>query len=103
MHPSCTSSTHECQGEYWRKNAAGKWEGNPVFDLSYSAYNDSLKKEYQRTGESNHSLPMLPKDLEKMFKYADEAYTAGRLSKTHVLFWKVFAAVAFTLWTRCVL
>jgi hypothetical protein len=73
-----------------------------VFDLSYAAYHESLKKEYQRTGDPNHSLPMLPKDLEKMFAYADREFELGKITKTQYLFWKAFASISFTLWTRYV-
>jgi hypothetical protein len=94
-------STHSCQGDFWKKNStSGEWEGNPVFDLSYSAFHESLKKEYQRSGDPCHSLPILPKDLEKMFAFADHALDQKKISKTQHLFWKAFASISFTLWTR---
>ncbi|GBE89867.1 hypothetical protein SCP_1701930 [Sparassis crispa] len=94
--------THLCQGNFWRKNGTtGQWEGNPVFDLSYSSFHESLKKEYQRSSDSSHSLPMLSKNIEKMFAYADHACSSKKISKTQQLFWKAFVSIAFTLWTRC--
>jgi hypothetical protein len=101
FHGELYGSTHGCQGDFWKKNeTTGAWEGNPVFDLTYSALHESLKKEYQRSGDSNHSLPMLPKDIEKMFAFADAAVEQGKLTKTQCLFWKAFVSISFTLWTR---
>jgi hypothetical protein len=94
-------SVHGCQGDFWKENSTtGEWEGDPVFDLSYSAYHKLLKKEYHRTNESAHSLPMLPKDLRGMFERMDHQLMLGNITKTQALFWKAYATISFTLWTR---
>ena len=97
FHGELYGSTHGCQRDFWKKNeTTGAWEGNPIFDLTYSALHESL---YQRSGDSK-SQPMLPKDIEKMFAFADAAVEQGKLPKTQCLFWKAFVSISFTLWTR---
>ena len=92
---------HGCQGEFWRFNPqTKKWEGNPVFENNYKAYYESLKNRAKRTEMATQALPMLPKDLEAIFNYLDGEAAVVRFSLTQRLYFKAFASIAFTLWTR---
>jgi hypothetical protein len=92
---------HGCQGESWKFDSArNEWNGNPVFDLEYKTYFESLKNCNRRTGTSGQVLPMLPKDLEIIMQYLDSEEAIRELKETKHLYFKAFATMAFSLWTR---
>jgi hypothetical protein len=79
-----------------------KWEGNPVFDLNFKTYFESLKNRDKRTGTSTQALPMLPKDLKLITDYLSSDDGLRELGETRCLYFKAFASTAFCLWTRWV-
>ncbi|KAK7691284.1 hypothetical protein QCA50_004677 [Cerrena zonata] len=92
---------HLCQGEHWRLNEhTEKWEGNPVYQIEYKAYHESLKNRDGRTGTSTQALPMHPNDLKVIFLWLDSPDAIKQLGELRILYFKAFAATAFTLWTR---
>ncbi|KAF9999980.1 hypothetical protein BGZ80_000629, partial [Entomortierella chlamydospora] len=42
--------TFQCHGDYWKCDESGKWDGNPVFDHSFSDFMASLKNRDGRSG-----------------------------------------------------
>jgi hypothetical protein len=96
-------STFNCQGDkLWRRNHTieSGWEGNPVFESSYATFYESLKKAHGKSGESSHSLAMLPTHLEKIKAWIES--NASTIPVAKILFWYAFSSLGFTLWTRYV-
>jgi hypothetical protein len=92
---------HGCQGDFWRYNShAESWEGNPVFQIDFRTYYESLKNRENRTGIATQALPMFPKDLKVIMDYLDGKEAADKISLTRRLYFKAFATTAFILWTR---
>jgi hypothetical protein len=49
---------------------------------------------------STQVLPMLPKDLQIIMEYLDTEDAGKKFTVTQCLYFKAFATIAFTLWTR---
>ncbi|KAG0051948.1 hypothetical protein BGZ83_003167 [Gryganskiella cystojenkinii] len=94
-----------CQGNYWRENGKGGYEGNPVFDLEFSQYIKSLKNKEEREGTRNprnprsQSLAMSYSDMSLLMANLQHPETRSKYGDLCIMF-EAFAATAFTIWTR---
>ncbi|EMD33028.1 hypothetical protein CERSUDRAFT_99044 [Gelatoporia subvermispora B] len=90
----------QCEGNVWRFNDQLKqWEGNPVFEIDFATYFESLKHRDERTSTTKRALPMLPDDLRIIMRWLDSQGQV-EFGVTRCLYFKAFATTGFCLWTR---
>ncbi|KAJ6590741.1 hypothetical protein B0H10DRAFT_803701 [Mycena sp. CBHHK59/15] len=80
-----------CQGDFWKYNAhTKKWEDDPVFEIGFRTYYESLKSRDSRTSTTTQALPMLPADLKIIMEYLDSEEVIQHFSQTRRLHFKAF-------------
>ncbi|KAF9416291.1 hypothetical protein BGZ94_010256 [Podila epigama] len=89
-----------CQGDFWREDGKGGYEGNPVYDSEFSQYMRMLKNKDTQDGTRSRSLAITYDDMALLMTHLQHSETREEHGKDLCVMFEAFAATAFTIWTR---
>ncbi|KAG9060719.1 hypothetical protein KI688_009789 [Linnemannia hyalina] len=89
-----------CLTDSWSCDSDGNCTGNPVHEVAFDRYLQSLKNRDGRAGTSRQSLAMFYSDIVTLMEHLQNPATIAERTEGLCLLFQAFAATGFALWTR---